>query len=716
MSRETIKQLINSTVTSQTEPSSITPGSLGGTLDFMVDELATKEEVDEATNISNASYYPLPEGVTELPVPPLTPQGQPMEVAWTFLKQGVTYTQEDGDPITGVVGRENKGQWDGTTWSLKDMGELPQAPLADDFGSSVEEAATQRLVTEVKQGLDAKLPINEVKQENNVFFKNNNIIGVTVDDVTGEIKEDPSGKARIGWIDVSGLSTGQEIIAFLPRYLGNYRYYNFYSDNNDQVGDVVGFTNQTTFTASKREGADKLVFDVDPIGSYTQRVDLNDVVVQLGDSLQPNRGVVEIGGKELIPYNDEIITKTADNFDLSYTHEKGLFDGNKEEGLPVFIAGNGVWSASASISCAIVDLTGVDRLRVNRGAQAGTTKRTTWLISDDSTPTTTPSYLYGSFSESSVIGDGVIEVPEGANFAYINFLVPEKELTLVTDPDIIVEEPSKLKEDRLPEVLLDRIDTIERFVLPENKNIILAGASYAYNGNGWFELACEANGWTGLNKAVSGSTIMDTANALYKGTLYTNDELSDSDAFVIMQVHNVVVSDNEGILETPGDYEIAYANGLNLEGMSDSQCYDYCIKKYMAERTAIDKPTRIVLTTSWHDGRVIYNDSVRELAEKWGFNLVEFDKHIGFSRNQKNPTYKDVDNNILHQSVFYANYPSDSTAPGRYTNVSHGGVIRRMDTQVQGGEVMGHHPARGRDKEIQKRMASIFAATIKYLN
>lgn len=97
--------------------------------DTLFKDKYTKVETDnkiKALEISALTeMYPLPEGVTVLPTPPLT-GGVAMKNAWVFLKQGVTYTQTGGPNIVAVNGRDNRGIWNGTVWSLKDMGELPK--------------------------------------------------------------------------------------------------------------------------------------------------------------------------------------------------------------------------------------------------------------------------------------------------------------------------------------------------------------------------------------------------------------------------------------------------------------------------------------------------------------------------------------------------------------------------------------------------------------
>src|SRR5690606_21668167 len=118
----------------------------------------TKAEIDEelnsVRNLANSSRINL-NGSTVLPVPPTRPDDSVIEDAWVRLAQNVTYTQAGGVPLTGIDGHETVAEWDNENevWVLVDMGVLPSIPVADDFGESAQEAATQRLVTKVNNDL-----------------------------------------------------------------------------------------------------------------------------------------------------------------------------------------------------------------------------------------------------------------------------------------------------------------------------------------------------------------------------------------------------------------------------------------------------------------------------------------------------------------------------------------------------------------------------------
>ena len=222
-------------------------------------------------------------------------------------------------------------------------------------------------------------------------------------------------------------------------------------------------------------------------------------------------------------------------------------------------------------------------------------------------------------------------------------------------------------------------------------SILLTGASFAAKGNGWFELGCKHLNASPINKAVGGESINTAANRMANGTLYSKQELEAADALVIMQVHDKDVFNESKLKTSWQDYKTPF------DGSDYAAAYDYVIKRYIAEcyqlkfdstskyfNQASGKPAIIVLTTHWHDSRTKYNSTVRMLAEKWGFPIVEFDKNIGFSKNQLHPVTSE------QYSLIYS-----------------------ADNQMIDGQKYGWHPKRGQDSYIQQRMASIFLDKMK---
>ena len=221
--------------------------------------------------------------------------------------------------------------------------------------------------------------------------------------------------------------------------------------------------------------------------------------------------------------------------------------------------------------------------------------------------------------------------------------------------------------------------------------ILLSGASFASPNNGWFELGCEVLGATPLNRAVGSESIADAANRMIAGTLYSKEEFENIDALVLMQVHEQDVFDESQLKQNYTDYEVPI-NRANY-----AAAFDYVIKRYLTECYNLKfdkdskyfnkregKPAVVILCTHWHDARVVYNSSVRQLGQKWGFPVVEFDKYIGFSKNSLHPVTGEQVSRIF-----------------------------AGDKQETNGVIYGWHPEAGKDKYIQQRMAAIFAETMK---
>ena len=230
-----------------------------------------------------------------------------------------------------------------------------------------------------------------------------------------------------------------------------------------------------------------------------------------------------------------------------------------------------------------------------------------------------------------------------------------------------------------------------------NKNILLTGASFAYSENEWFSSLCNSLEVKGYNKAVSGETIVNTAQKIHDGTLYTSDEFENFEVLLIFHSHNEEVNKIEDIKENIEDYVFP------LSYTAKTEAWDYVLKKYAAEcyaakdnseskwyGTKYGKPFIVVVCTHWHDARTIFNNSIRELQKKWGFSLVELDKNIGFSKNQVHPvTKKQV--SILHCDNGYG------------------------DTEVIDDITYGWHPTRGKNAWIQNRIASIVESVLYFL-
>lgn len=228
---------------------------------------------------------------------------------------------------------------------------------------------------------------------------------------------------------------------------------------------------------------------------------------------------------------------------------------------------------------------------------------------------------------------------------------------------------------------------------PTNKTFLLTGASFATPLNGWFEIGCRSMNITGINRAIGGKAISDTANQMAEGTLYTAHELERIDALVIMHTHNQDVFDETHLKTHYRDYPLPF------DRSNYAAAYDYVIKRYISDCYELkDNPSSayygtpqgkvpvIILCTHWHNARTTFNASVRKLAAKWGLALVEFDKHIGFNAQTAHPVTG------ASPSLLYA-----------------------QDTQTTNGVTYGWHPRRGEQEYIQQKMAAIFEKEIGYM-
>lgn len=265
-------------------------------------------------------------------------------------------------------------------------------------------------------------------------------------------------------------------------------------------------------------------------------------------------------------------------------------------------------------------------------------------------------------------------------------------------------------------------NAIGKLYISSNEKIVLSGASFAYNANGWFELMCSKLGVEGLNKAVSGSKINDLAVKLYNKSFVTDEEFSQIGIFMIMHVHNYDVYTLPEKYEnfTCEDYEnedsadnIITNGSQQYTDLAYAKSYDYVIKKWFKMNqdlksaegtyngTTFGRSPKIILCTHWHDGRQTFNNSVRKLSQKWGIPLVRFDDNIGMSSTAQSGNIKADDGTILRDIVQFA---LQSDEGGKTPTVING---KDYNTEKIDGVILPWHQDRGQDKDIQKRMAYI---------
>jgi hypothetical protein len=226
----------------------------------------------------------------------------------------------------------------------------------------------------------------------------------------------------------------------------------------------------------------------------------------------------------------------------------------------------------------------------------------------------------------------------------------------------------------------------------QTTQLLLTGASFADVYNGWFEFGCESLNAIPINRAVGGESIVHTAEKMNDGTLYSKTELENIDALIIMHVHekDVFNDPNNWLRNKYSNYQFP----MDINNYVGA--YDYVIKRYISDcyqlkfdsasayfNAPAGKPALIVLCTHWHDARVTFNTTVRQLGQKWGLPVIEFDKNIGFTKNEMHPVTND-----------------------QYS------LIFSSDTQEQDGVVYGWHPQRG-DTYIQRKMAAVMVHKMK---
>ena len=205
----------------------------------------------------------------------------------------------------------------------------------------------------------------------------------------------------------------------------------------------------------------------------------------------------------------------------------------------------------------------------------------------------------------------------------------------------------------------------------EQRMCFLTGASSSVPANGYFENACRLLGYKHRNVAVSGENVMQHANKAWKGILYTPEELEEIDIFITSHIHNYNIAytnpDSTILHDTVEEYEqnVYDINGNKLDVVPNpndpdqyilptqgyasqgyypqrddvnekyAAGYDYLLKKYIKDcyelrnnpnskyyGTVQGKPVIIVMCTQWHDGYVVYNNAVKEVASRFGACLL----------------------------------------------------------------------------------------------
>ena len=282
----------------------------------------------------------------------------------------------------------------------------------------------------------------------------------------------------------------------------------------------------------------------------------------------------------------------------------------------------------------------------------------------------------------------------------------------------------------------------------EQRMCFLTGASSSVPANGYFENACRLLGYKHRNVAVSGENVMQHANKAWKGILYTPEELEEIDIFITSHIHNYNIAytnpDSTILHDTVEEYEqnVYDIKGNKLDAVPNpndpdqyilptqgyasqgyypqrddvnekyAAGYDYLLKKYIKDcyelrnnpnskyyGTVQGKPVIIVMCTQWHDGYVVYNNAVKEVASRFGAVVCDFASNVGFSYKQTNP---DDPNSIRQSSLLCTNrlYGSGNDFQDIYIN----GVLYTN---------MGWHPTRDINSYFSLKRGNILADVLK---
>src|SRR5690606_15675288 len=137
-------------------PSEMSPAtSIGGNDKLMISKESTGEAYQATFNqakeylaITGIELEPLVGGTTSGTALVLA-NGPAGEQRTAEVASGLWYDFGSG-PQQADASKRWKSYWSGSSWSLKDMGALPTQPVADDFGASTSEGASQRLVTSLR--------------------------------------------------------------------------------------------------------------------------------------------------------------------------------------------------------------------------------------------------------------------------------------------------------------------------------------------------------------------------------------------------------------------------------------------------------------------------------------------------------------------------------------------------------------------------------------
>lgn len=242
--------------------------------------------------------------------------------------------------------------------------------------------------------------------------------------------------------------------------------------------------------------------------------------------------------------------------------------------------------------------------------------------------------------------------------------------------------------------------------VPEGKKILLVGASFAEEANGWDKLVQDITGIEVVNKAHGGyfiannvaTDMIDADSSKPHGSLFwdgSRDTFYDYGAIIIFHSHNydVLLNENDYKARDVQYYKAhpSLVNGSKSNAASYPPAFDYVLKQLKewsreydtatesvssnyVEKTRTKNTPQILLCSHWHPGRKTYNESSRKLAERFGIAYCALDEFLGFTADDS-----------IHDTLPVDGISAGTKAEGDYNR----SVLHAQVTSVQNGKWFG---------------------------
>ena len=266
------------------------------------------------------------------------------------------------------------------------------------------------------------------------------------------------------------------------------------------------------------------------------------------------------------------------------------------------------------------------------------------------------------------------------------------------------------------------IELANKVFVPSGKKILVVGASFAEDANGWDKLVQDITGIEVVNEARGALFIannvaqrmIDANSSQPHGSLFFNngrDTFYDYGAIIIFHSHNydVLLNENDYKARDVQYYKAhpSLVNGSKSNAASYPPAFDYVLKQlkewsceydsttetisqtYMQKNRTKNTP-QILLCSHWHPGRRAFNESSRKLAERFGIAYCALDEHLGFTADDKVHAELQVDG-IDPGTTREGDY-NRSVLHAQITGLHEGKLFGRTD--VIDDIVWGWHPQR----------------------